>query len=122
MIAVETCEFSNGFDYGISLKFLFKPMKSNLPLYILTESKIIFDTVKASKKLKELHLMNDMSEIGRAYRNNEITNVAWIKISQNIAKNLTRLNGNQILPHAMRTGKLDFKIEKLKNGYLRNPD
>lgn len=54
-------------------------MNINLPLYIFTESKSIFDTITASKHLKELRLMNDMSEIRCAYRKHEITNIALVK-------------------------------------------
>lgn len=56
--------------------------------------------------------MNEIADIRRAYRENEINNVAWIRSQQNVADNLTRYNGNLILRNAMDTGRLDFKIEQ----------
>jgi len=58
MLAVETYAFSHGFDYGISLRMLLKSMKLDIPLYIFTDSKCIFDTITSSKRLRELRLMN----------------------------------------------------------------
>lgn len=56
--------------------------------------------------------MNDISEIRRAYKSNEITNVAWIKSAQNIADNLTRFHGNDILVNTMESGKINLVIEQ----------
>lgn len=112
MLASETYSFSNGYNYGVSLSSLYNSMKINLPLYLFTNSKIIFDTITASKRLQELRLMNDISEIRRAYKSNEITNVAWIKSAQNIADNLTRFHGNDILVNTMESGKINLVIEQ----------
>ena len=112
MLASETYAFSIGYDYGVSLKLMFMAMDIQLPLFIFTDYKSIFDTITASKHLRELRLMNDISDIRRAYRQNEITNVAWVSSKQNIADNLTRLDGNSILLSTMETGHLDFVIEQ----------
>jgi len=112
MHASETYTFSAGFDYGISLRMLFKKMHIDLPLYVFTDCKSIFDTITDSKRLRELRLMNEISDIRRAYRDNEITNVGWIRSEQNIAENLTRLVDNKILRTALETGRLQFTIEQ----------
>jgi len=112
MLASETYAFSLGYDYGMSLRMLFSSMSIDIPLYIFTDAKSIFDTITASKRLRELRLMNEISDVRRAYREREITNVAWIRSEQNIADNLTRSNGNDILRRTMESGKLDFVIEQ----------
>ncbi|CDF35631.1 unnamed protein product [Chondrus crispus] len=112
MLASETYAFSMGYDYGVSLKLLFKKMNMDIPLFIFTDCKSIFDTITASKRLRELRLMNEIADIRRAYRVGEIDNVAWIRSKQNIADNLTRHNGNDILKKAMETGRIDFVIEQ----------
>ena len=76
---------------------MFMAMDIQLPLFIFTDGKCIFDTITASKHRRELRLMNDISKIRRAYRRNEISNVAWVRSKQNRADNLTRLDGNSIL-------------------------
>ena len=112
MLASETYAFSTGYDYGVSLRMLFKQMCISLPLYVFTDCKSIFDTITASKRLCELRLMNEIGDIRRAYRVNEITNTGWIRSEQNAADNLTRHHGNAILNDAMTTGYLKFTIEQ----------
>lgn len=112
MLAGEVYAFSQGYDYGVSIRMMFKAMNIDIPLYIFTDSKSIFDTITASKRLRELRLMNDIADIRRAYRVNEITNIAWVRSAQNIADNFTRHVGNDILVNAMQTGRLKFVIEQ----------
>lgn len=112
MLAGKVYAFSQGYDYSVSMKMMFKRMKIDVPLYIFTDSKSIFDTITASKRLRELRLMNDVTDICRAYRVNEINNIGWVRSKQNIADNFTRHTGNDILANAMRTGRLEFVIEQ----------
>lgn len=112
MLSGEVYAFSLGYDYGISIRMVFRQMKVDVPLCTYTDAKSIFDTITASKLLRELRLMNDISDIRRAYKHNEITNVAWIHLHQNIADNLTRNKGNNILMNTLYLGKLDFTIEQ----------
>jgi hypothetical protein len=44
MLASETYAFSLGYDYGVCLRLLLKSTFLDLPLYILTDAKSIFDT------------------------------------------------------------------------------
>ena len=112
MLASETYAFSTGYDYGVSLRMLFKQMCIFLPLYVFTDCKSIFDTITASKRLRELRLRNEIADIRRAYRVNEIKNTGWIRSEQNAAGNLTRHHGNAILNYAMTIGYLKFTIEQ----------
>lgn len=112
MLAGETYAFSEGYDYGVSLRLLMKAMHCDVPLYVLTDAKSIFDTITKSKRLREIRLMQEIADIRRAYRQNEITNIAWIRSEQNIADNLTRLRGNAILARTMETAFLRFTIQE----------
>lgn len=87
-------------------------MNIYVPLYIFTNVKSIFDKITASKRLRELQLINDIADIRRAYKRNEITNVAWVRSEQNVANNFTRRNGNSILNYLKRIGKLSFITER----------
>lgn len=51
MSACETYAFSVEYDYGVSLRYMFDSMGINIPLYIFTDAKGIFDTMNASKRL-----------------------------------------------------------------------
>jgi hypothetical protein len=57
MLACETYAFSLGYEYGISLRMLLKEISIDIPLYVLTDCKSIFDTITTSKWLHELRLM-----------------------------------------------------------------
>lgn len=56
--------------------------------------------------------MTDGSKIRRAYWDNEITNVAWIRSEQNIADSLTKRPKNNILRDAVPSGKLEVTIKQ----------
>lgn len=112
MLAGELYAFSMGYDYSMSLRMVFRQINVELPLYIFNDAKSIFDTITASERLRELRSMADTADIRRAYKHNEITNVAWVRSQQNIADNFTPRNGNNTLLQTMRTGKLDFTIEQ----------
>lgn len=72
----------------------------------------MFDTVTTFKRLRELRLMNEIVDIRRPCCTNEIGNIAWICSNQNVADNLTRIIGNDILWNAMETKKkLPFTME-----------
>lgn len=91
---------------------MFKAMDIDIPLYIFTDAKSIFDTITALRWLRKLRLMNDIADIRSAYCVNKITNIAWICSPQNIADNSTRHIGYDILIYAMSTGRLKFVIEQ----------
>lgn len=82
----------------MNIMMLVHAMGIKLPRFVFTDAKSIFDTITASKRLRELRRMTDISEIRRACKENEIDNVAWIRSGQNIADDLTRLVGNGIFP------------------------
>lgn len=73
---------------------MYKDQYSDL---LFSESKSIFDTMTASKLLRELCLMNDIADIHLAYRASEISNIGWIRSKQNITDNFTRHVGHEIL-------------------------
>lgn len=112
MLASEMYAFSDEFDYAVSVKLLFKAVGIGVPICLFTNSKSIFSTITDSWRLREVRLKNVISEIGRAYRNNGIDNVAWSRSEQNVAETLTRLNGKEMLINKMRTGNLIFTTRK----------
>lgn len=112
MLVGKVYEFSQGFYYVVSMKVMFKCMKIDVPLYIFRGSKSIFDTTTASKRLCELILMNDIADVRRAYRVNEINNIGWVRSKQNVVDNFTRHTGKDILANATRSGRLEFVIEQ----------
>lgn len=96
------------YDYGMSIELLFKSVHIKILLYIFTDSKSILDTVTAFKHLQKMRLTDEMVNARRAYRTNEISNIAWICSSQNIADNFTRAQGKGICRNAMKTSQLRF--------------
>lgn len=112
MLADENYLFSMGYDYGISIRMLLRKMEINVPLYIFTDSKSIFYTATDSKRLREQRLLNEIADIRPAYKDDEISNIAWIRSHQNVADNFTSLKGSSILTDILSFGKLHFTIEQ----------
>lgn len=75
MIDGETCAFSQSYDYGFSLKSVISQMGKDIPVFMFTDAKSIFDTITKSRYLGALRLMNDIADIRRAFRQNEINHV-----------------------------------------------
>lgn len=84
LLAGEDYLFFQGYDYGISITMMFKLLKVDVLLYIFTDSKRVFDTITASKHLREFCSKNDIADIRHAY----------------------------LLTNAMQSGRLDFVIEQ----------
>lgn len=49
MLAGETYAYLIGYEYGVCLRMVFKKMSVDIPLYVFTYCKSIFDTITASK-------------------------------------------------------------------------
>lgn len=80
MLAGEIYSFSLGYEYEISIGMVFRQMKVDISIYTFTDDKSIFDTITASKHPRELQLMNDMCDICLAYKQNEISSLARIRL------------------------------------------
>lgn len=111
-LAFKVYTFTQGYDYEVDTMMMFKSMKNNILLYIFRDSESISDTATTSKRLHELRLMNDIAEIRRAYRLNDISSIGWVRSYQKIAGKFTRYVENDILDDAMQTGNLEFDIEQ----------
>ena len=85
---------------------------------MFTDAKSIFDTITKSRKPRQMRLMNDIADVRRAYRPNEVENIAWIRSKHNIANNLTRRIGNPLLLGTLSTSNLPFDIEEWNLKYL----
>ncbi len=80
-------------------------------LYIFTDSKSLFDTMTRYRSTKELQLMDEISDIRRAYKSTEMTNIAWIRTDHNIADSFTRHTKNYVL-QLLSTGNIQQPVEE----------
>lgn len=78
-------------------------MEKDIPLFIFTDSTSILDSIPKSKRLREVRLVKDIANIRRAYHEDEISSIEWIRSDSNIADNLTHKNGNHFLDSAFDT-------------------
>lgn len=104
--------FSMGYDYRTRLKILVVKMEINVPLYLFTDSKLIFNNITVLKQLRKLRLVNEIAEIKRVYKSHEITNIACIHSPKNVSDVFTYHNSDETLSTVRRTGKLHFKIKQ----------
>lgn len=93
----ETYEFLQNQNYEIDLKLILNKLNRSDPLFILKHCESIFYTATASKRLWDSHLINEIADICRTYRENGITDDAWIRSKQNITDSPTRNKRNPIL-------------------------
>jgi hypothetical protein len=82
-----------------------------VPVTILTDGKSLFDVINRNSATSERRLMIDVSATRQAYEHHEISDVGFIRTSNNPADALTKREYNAALKDILTTGRLDLPIE-----------
>ena len=80
------------------------------PVYLLTDSKSIFDTITKLTGVSEKRLMIDIAALRQSYSRGEITNIGHVLTANNLADPLTKKTQSKVLEKLMKTGKLDHEV------------
>ncbi len=111
--SIEALAFAEGFDHVFAIKAdLVTIIKKSIPLIMLTDSEILFNTLTRRKTTTERRLMLDLRIARSAYSEREISNIALIASEHNPADALTKLNPNSALRKIMDTGKISHPIRQ----------
>lgn len=104
-MASETLAFVAGFDTGFTIRAqISEILQLDLPLLIYTDSKCLFDVMTTAKKTTEGRLMINIFAARQSYRRGEINNICLIRSNDNLADDLTKLEGNGLLLQVMHHG------------------
>ena len=103
----------NGYWYIIPNCIALKPIVNrSIPIRMYTDSKSLFDTITKRSQTKEKRFMIDLFTVRQAYKNKEISNVAWVRSEYNLADAMTKTSKNDSLDRVLETGVLDHPVEQ----------
>ena len=100
--------FADAFDHAFTLKYdLESLLKQRIPLSLFTDSRSLFDVIKKSSSTSEKRLMIDITSVRKAYENQEISDVGFVRSNHNPADALTKTSKCKALDTIIHTGKCD---------------
>ncbi len=105
--AAEVYALTTFFDYCLAfaqdLSFI---LGKEIPVYLITDSKSLFDTVTKLTSITEKRLLIDVSSIRQSYYSSEIRKIGHVRSECNLADPLTKRMASKTLANLLRTGKL----------------
>ena len=115
----EALAFAAGFDASFAIqKDLSMMLGRRIPIIILTDSEILFNSIIRRRCTTERRLMVDLYIARAAFEAQEISNIALIDSDDNPADALTKLKPNTALRDLLYTGMLNQNVKQ----YVIDPD
>ena len=103
---------ADAFDQAFFLKHdLQRILGKPIPLFLLTDSKVLFDDITGNKYTTEACLMVDISALRQVYHDRTIPNIGLLSRHYNAADGLTKVAPNAALQKLMQTNKATHAIE-----------
>lgn len=105
IMAAEVYAFVDAFDAVMILAHdLWKTLDQEIPLYLFTDSKQLFDAILKGKHTTEKRLMIDVRCARQAYKDFEIDSIGLVSGMDNPANGMTELSSNGALQKIMESG------------------
>jgi hypothetical protein len=113
-MAAETCAFAEAFDAAFVLKHsLEKPLKRQIRLQMLTDSKQLFDAVSHSTQTKEKRILIDIAASKQSFERHEISDLGLVSGRDMLADCFTKVMEPAQLISALESGFLRHEIKQL---------
>jgi hypothetical protein len=107
VLAAEAISFAEGFDQGYTLKTdLQELFGRNIPLTILTDSKMIFRCHHKSIVYTRERILIDLASVREGYRRFDIDDIGLISSEENLSDSLTKETNMNKLREAVSIGRL----------------
>ena len=101
----EIFALADGFDRAFMFRHDLERMYARkIPLYVLTDSKQVFDTITKASKTTERRLLIDIAAARQAYNRQEISNIGLVASEDMVADGLTKTNAGASLINVLRSG------------------
>lgn len=112
-MAGEVIAFSDLFDVAATLSAeLGDLLGRKIPVQLLTDSKSLFDVISKGSRTSEKRTMLDIAAAREGSRDKVISDIGFVRSSQNIADGLTKSMTQAALRDAISTGNLDVRPEQ----------
>ena len=111
--SAEVISFADLFDEALVIKNAIEMAISNsVQLHLLTDSKILFDIISKGSRTYEKRKMLDVYAARQAYKEQDISNIGFVRSKQNMADGRTRSMNQEALRNVINIRKLSIKIEQ----------
>ena len=91
VLSAEVIAFADLFDEAYALRSqLEQTLNIAVPMHLMTDSKSLFDIISKGSRTCEKRIMLDIHSARQAYRAFEISNIGFVRSSNNIADGLTK--------------------------------
>ena len=105
VLAAEVIALSDAFNDGFSLYNELKAaFKRNVPLILLTDSKLLFDIIQKRSQTSKMRMMLDIAAAGQGYKSNEISNIGFVRSSKKLSDGAPKTMHHSSMLDVMRTG------------------
>lgn len=109
----ETYAFADAFDFAYcAKKDLELILRRKVPLMMFTDSNSLFDVITKCSQTRERRLMIDLQAVRSSYDNHEISDIGFLRGTNNPADGLTKIGKCAALSHLLINGKCNFKIDQ----------
>ena len=112
VLSAEVIAFADLFDDAYALRSQAEQaLKRSIPMHLLTDSKSLFDMISKGSRSSEKRIMLDIHAARQAYQAKEISNIGFVRSSDNLADGLTKQKMQaelfKLLQHAKHTVKCE---------------
>ena len=112
-MAGEVIAFSDLFDRAATLAAeIGDILGRKIPVQLLTDSKSLFDVISKGSRTSEKRVMLDIAAAREGFRDKVISDIGFVRSSQNLADGLTKKMAQAALQAVLSTGSLDIKPEQ----------
>ena len=112
-MAGEVIAFSDLFDRAATLAAeIGEIFGRKIPVQLLTDSKSLFDVISKGSRTSEKRVMLDIAAAREGFRDKVISDIGFVRSSQNLADGLTKPMAQASLRVVLSTGFLDVKPEQ----------
>ena len=113
MLSAEVVAFADLFDDAYALRSqVEQSLKCAVPMHLLTDSKSLFDIISKGSRSSEKRIMLDIRAAREAYQAREISNIGFVRSSDNLGDCLTKKNMQKALLQLLKNAKHEVKFEQ----------
>jgi len=112
-MAGEVIAFSDLFDVAAALSSELSVLYGkNIPVQLLTDSKSLFDVISKGSRTSGKRMMLDIAATREGFRNKVISDIGFVRSSNNLADGLTKAMSQAALQQVISTGRINVTPEQ----------
>ncbi len=113
VLSAEVIAFADVFDHALALKSqLEQATRRPVPMHLLTDSKSLFDIISKGTRTSEKRIMLDVHAAREGYKTREISNIGFVRSSENLADGLTKAKMQKALFKLLKSGRHSVECEQ----------